>query len=110
MGAAMEYMPYGVVVNQAIGIPDTWERLFAQALKLVAEIATYGRSDPFWTFGGGTVLMLRHYDALLGQLESRYQSLKKQFDAVDALNFHPTFDAACASMRAMLLTMHDAHP
>ena len=24
------------------------------------EIARHGISDPFWTFGGGTVLMLRH--------------------------------------------------
>jgi hypothetical protein len=29
-------------------------------LKLIDEIAAYGRAEPFWTFGGGTVLMFRH--------------------------------------------------
>lgn len=40
--------------------PQAWEILFAQALKLIDEIAKYGRNDPFWTFGGGTALMLRY--------------------------------------------------
>lgn len=39
--------------------PLPWEVLFAQALKLIDEIAKHGRADPFWTFGGGTALMLR---------------------------------------------------
>jgi hypothetical protein len=31
------------------------------ALKLIAEISTHGGiSDPFWTLGGGTVLMFRY--------------------------------------------------
>ena len=34
--------------------------MLAHALTLVDEIAWHGISDPFWTFGGGTVLMLRH--------------------------------------------------
>ena len=42
------------------GIPRTWETLFLQALKLIDEITKHGRDDPFWTFGGGTVLMLRY--------------------------------------------------
>ncbi|MYM84989.1 nucleotidyl transferase AbiEii/AbiGii toxin family protein [Duganella sp. FT50W] len=42
------------------GIPHTWETLFSQALKVISEIARHGRDDPFWTFGGGTVLMLRY--------------------------------------------------
>lgn len=37
-----------------------WQTLLAHALTLVDEIARHGISDPFWTFGGGTVLMLRH--------------------------------------------------
>ncbi|RFP24380.1 hypothetical protein D0T25_05005 [Duganella sp. BJB488] len=41
-------------------IPRTWETLFSHALTLIGEIARHGRDDPFWTFGGGTVLMLRH--------------------------------------------------
>ncbi|MFD1555861.1 nucleotidyl transferase AbiEii/AbiGii toxin family protein [Paraburkholderia silviterrae] len=37
-----------------------WQTLFRHALTLVDEIRTYGTSSPFWTFGGGTVLMLRY--------------------------------------------------
>lgn len=36
-----------------------WQGLFQQALKLVGEIRR-GADDPFFTFGGGTVLMLRY--------------------------------------------------
>ncbi len=37
-----------------------WKSLLAHAFTLVDEVARRGISDPFWTFGGGTVLMLRH--------------------------------------------------
>jgi hypothetical protein len=51
-------MQNGLVMAGAAGIPRTWETLFSQALKLIGEIANHGRDYPFWTFGGGTVLML----------------------------------------------------
>jgi hypothetical protein len=38
--------------------PGPWAGLFASALKLTDHLAAVIR-DPFWTFGGGTVLMLR---------------------------------------------------
>ena len=37
-----------------------WKTLLAHALRLVDEIGAHGTSDPFWTLGGGTVLMLRY--------------------------------------------------
>ena len=37
-----------------------WRELLQHAFALVDEIAAHGIADPFWTFGGGTVLMLRH--------------------------------------------------
>jgi hypothetical protein len=37
-----------------------WAVLFRQALRLIDEIRAHGIDDPFWTFGGGTVLMLRY--------------------------------------------------
>ncbi|WP_162999403.1 nucleotidyl transferase AbiEii/AbiGii toxin family protein [Burkholderia sp. Nafp2/4-1b] len=44
-----------------VDLPDgPWQGLFRQALTLIDEIRKYGTSRPFWTFGGGTVLMLRH--------------------------------------------------
>lgn len=37
-----------------------WQGLLRHALTLVGEIRKHGTSNPFWTFGGGTVLMLRY--------------------------------------------------
>lgn len=37
-----------------------WQGLLQHAFRLVDEIALHGISQPFWTFGGGTVLMLRY--------------------------------------------------
>lgn len=38
-----------------------WEKLLPRALALIDEITRYGGvADPFWTFGGGTVLMFRY--------------------------------------------------
>lgn len=42
-------------------LPDgPWKGLFRQALRLLDDIDAKGIRDPFWTFGGGTVLMLRY--------------------------------------------------
>lgn len=42
--------------------PGPWEALFPRALTLIDEIRTHGGiADPFWTLGGGTVLMFRHH-------------------------------------------------
>lgn len=41
--------------------PALWEQLLPKALALVGEISKHGGVvDPFFTFGGGTVLMLRY--------------------------------------------------
>lgn len=38
-----------------------WESLFPRALALIDEISKYGGiANPFWTLGGGTVLMFRY--------------------------------------------------
>lgn len=37
-----------------------WEQLLPHALKVIEDIKSHGVSNPFWTFGGGTVLMLRY--------------------------------------------------
>ena len=42
-----------------------WEKLLPRALTLIDEISRYGGiKDPFWTLGGGTVLMFRHHHRL----------------------------------------------
>lgn len=42
-------------------LPDgVWQELLRHAFSLVDEIHQHGIKDPLWTFGGGTVLMLRH--------------------------------------------------
>ena len=39
-----------------------WEKLFPRALALIDEISRYGGiKDPFWTLGGGTVLMFHYH-------------------------------------------------
>lgn len=38
-----------------------WQALLPRALVLIEEIRRHGGViDPFWTLGGGTVLMFRH--------------------------------------------------
>lgn len=39
---------------------DIWESLFPHAFTLMEEVRKHGGIEPFWTFGGGTVLMLRY--------------------------------------------------
>ena len=40
--------------------PGVWQALFVHALALMDEMCARTRPDALWTFGGGTVLMLRH--------------------------------------------------
>jgi predicted nucleotidyltransferase component of viral defense system len=42
-------------------LPDgVWKDLLPHALSIIEDIKSNGTSDPFWTFGGGTVLMFRY--------------------------------------------------
>ena len=42
-----------------------WQALLPRALTLIDEIRRHGGiADPFWTLGGGTVLMFRHHHRL----------------------------------------------
>jgi hypothetical protein len=47
-------------VRRTVALPTETSELFGHALRLIRHIEENGISDPFWTFGGGTVLMLRH--------------------------------------------------
>ena len=40
--------------------PGPWRELLAHAFRLIDELRANGVSDPFWTLGGGTVLMFRY--------------------------------------------------
>ena len=40
--------------------PGAWQALFVHAQALMDDMCAHIRPDAFWTFGGGTVLMLRH--------------------------------------------------
>ncbi|WLI90744.1 nucleotidyl transferase AbiEii/AbiGii toxin family protein [Massilia sp. R2A-15] len=53
-------------------------------------------------------VMVRHADSVLEQLDKRHDSLKKQFEAIDALNYHPTYDLACRRLRQTLEEMRSA--
>ena len=39
---------------------ETWKVLFGHALSLIDDVLQHGTKNLYWTFGGGTVLMLRH--------------------------------------------------
>jgi predicted nucleotidyltransferase component of viral defense system len=46
-------------------LPDgAWKHLLPHALSIIEDIKRHGTPDPFWTFGGGTVLMLRYQHRL----------------------------------------------
>jgi len=48
-------------VTEPRALPDgPWRVLWDHAHVLLDELRTSGTADPFWTFGGGTVLMFRH--------------------------------------------------
>ena len=53
-------------MSQPLLLADgVWQSLFQSALRVVDEIRKHGgRADPFFTFGGGTVLMLRYHHRL----------------------------------------------
>jgi hypothetical protein len=40
--------------------PGPWQGLLVHASHLIDEIRAHGIDDPYWTFGSGTVLMLRY--------------------------------------------------
>jgi hypothetical protein len=57
--------------------PGVWRDLFVHGLALMREMRLRTRPDALWTFGGGTVLMLRHAhrlskDIVAEQLCTRY--------------------------------------
>ena len=41
-------------------VPDAWRTLFGRAMLLMDDVERRAGHVPFWTFGGGTVLMLRY--------------------------------------------------
>jgi hypothetical protein len=49
-----------MAVKQLDALPADFEPLFAHALRLVGSFDSGGIADPFWTFGGAAVLMLRY--------------------------------------------------
>ena len=127
-------------INNAVtpkNLPDgPWKILLKEALKIIDDLEVRGGiAKPFWTFGGGTVLMLRYghtatardlFDLalviekdsenlktaaeylkknrqpFLSQLESRQQILEVQFNAINALNYKPTFKESFESAQAFL--------
>lgn len=43
------------------GLPEgAWQTLLPHAFSIIDDIVRHGTEQPFWTFGGGTVLMLRY--------------------------------------------------
>jgi len=51
----------GLNIQRASAGPAPWRALFAKAMLLLDDVVARSGVDVPWTFGGGTVLMLRHY-------------------------------------------------
>lgn len=63
MGKRVWVAKAGVGMNKQLP-SGPWQALFQKAIKLIDNIHEYGIKDPHWTFGGGTVLMLRYQHRL----------------------------------------------
>lgn len=57
-----------------------------------------------------SAFMTRHAAAALMPLDARYVQLEQQFDAVDVLAYHATFDHGCQVMKETLGAMLAAPP
>ena len=89
-----------------------WESLLRHVLILVDDIAKHGVPDPFWTFGGGTVLMLRYQhrlskdvDIFVQQIERRAPLLKVQFDAINTLTYGVSYEVAAQKATQFLQSL-----
>jgi len=56
-----------------------WQGLLQHAYSLIDEIAAHGIQNPFWTFGGGTVLMLRHLGFVSPRLSDVAEAVADQY-------------------------------
>lgn len=53
----------GIMIEREL--PEgAWKDLLPHALSIIEDIKSHGTADPFWTFGGGTVLMFRYQHRL----------------------------------------------
>ncbi|MEI7737475.1 MAG: nucleotidyl transferase AbiEii/AbiGii toxin family protein [Betaproteobacteria bacterium] len=62
-----------------------WKDLLAHALSIIEDIKGHATADPFCTFGGATVLMLRYQHRLSKDID------RKKFifiDQINELHFH----------------------
>lgn len=50
----------GALGGLRYNVPGAWRTLFTKALQLIDDLEQRAGKAPFWTFGGGTVLMLRY--------------------------------------------------
>ncbi len=54
-----------MLINAERILPEgVWSDLLPHALSIIEDIKKHGSQDPFWTFGGGTVLMFRYQHRL----------------------------------------------
>lgn len=57
--------------------PGVWQELLPHALRIIDDIKKHGTIDPFWTFGGGTVLMLRYQHRMSKDIDIFVPDLKR---------------------------------
>ncbi|AJG19380.1 hypothetical protein [Cupriavidus basilensis] len=77
---------------------DIWERLFPHAFTLMDEVRTHGGIEPFWTFGGRTVL-----------IEAGPPIMREQFARIQRIGFDRSFDECVALARDFLNSLRETN-
>ena len=70
--------------------------LFDFAMVLEQEPAALPMATPYF---------LRHRDEFISQLQSREQALRTEFEAIDTLEYNPTFERSLERVRSFLLSI-----
>lgn len=99
-------MGYEVRLETSVEIiaKKLWHRGHAITGRDIFDFALVAEKDPAGLLGEAP-FMVRHAETIHDHLETRKEPLRAQFNAVDALDFHPDFDASCAVLLAMLEKM-----
>ena len=99
-------MGYDVRLETSVEIiaKKLWHRGHAITGRDIFDFALVAEKDPAGLFREAQ-FMVRHAETVHNHLESRKEALRAQFEAVEALDFQPDFDASCDVLHRMLKKM-----
>lgn len=83
-----------------------WHRGHAITGRDIFDFALVAEKEPVSLIREGQ-FMVRHAATIRAHLVDRAEPLRKQFEAVEAIDFHPDFQAACDTLVSMLKAIED---